>query len=192
MWAACLLLAVFLASGVFLSCGTPPPGRFKRAMLVGVVLDSKGRPVSGADVRLDRIRRAQTGMNGRFAFDGVRRGERSLLVSEPGFEEAQIELDFADRRQIVYVRLVSRRTLLEHALSAVERGQLEAADAALSRAAAVEDPDTDLDIVFLRAIVAYRRGEISRAAGFLEELRADPRSRPVAEALAAAASAGRL
>jgi len=161
-------------------------------MLVGVVLDSKGRPVSGAEVRLDRLRRAHSGMNGRFGFDGVRRGRRSLFVSKAGFEKAEIELDFADRRQIVYVRLVSRRTLIEQALGALDRGRLEAAHAALSRAGDVEHPDTDLDVVFLEAVLAYRRGRLSRAADLLEELRSDPRSRNLADALAAAAAEGRI
>jgi hypothetical protein len=158
-------------------------------MLVGVVVDTVGRPVPGAEVRLDLVRTQHTAMNGRFTFHGVRRGTRELIVSREGFERATLELEFTDRREIAYVRMVSRARLIERMVAALERDQLHRAASLLARARAVEEPRTDPDVALLGALLAYRQGNLSAAADRLEVLRGDPATRPAAEALAEAFSA---
>ena len=182
-----LMLAVAILS-VLSGCGTPPPGRFRKAMLVGVVVDTEGRPVPGARVRLDLVRTQPTAMNGRFAFHAVRRGLRKLTVSREGFETATVQLEFTDRREIAYVRMVSRAVLIERAVTALEGDQLHRAADLLSRARGVHEPRTDPDIALIGAVLAYRQGDPSTAADRLQLLREKPETRPAAETLAEAFS----
>ena len=172
-------LCVLILSG----CGTPPPGRFRAAMLVGVVVNSAGRPVSGATVELNRLRSQETGMDGRFAFDGVRRGTRELSVSGEGYEATTVEVEFTDRRQLAYVRLVSKETLISSAVEHLEAGKNGAAKRKLARARALSEEEPDIEISYLSAIIAYRNGETRDAVEALEPLRTDPRSRKAARAL---------
>lgn len=185
-----MLTAVILLSG----CGTPPPGRFRRAPLVGVVSDSEGRPVSGAEVALDGRRAALTGMDGRFTFSRVRRGQHEVRARRAGFEEARVELAFTDRRQIAYVRLISKDHLIERAVDHIAAGDLAAATGFLERVSILDgsggevdfEANRDADVVLLEAIVRYRRGDRRGALEVLKPLRADPRTRAAAERLTAA------
>ena len=185
-----MLTAVVLLSG----CATPPPGRFRRAPLVGVVSDTEGRPVSGAEVTLDGRRAALTGMDGRFTFSRVRRGRHEVRARRAGFEEARVELAFTDRRQIAYVRLISKDHLIERAVDHIAAGDLAGATGVLERVSMLEssggeanlDANRAADVALLEAIVRFRRGDRRGALEALEPLRADPRTRAAAERLTAA------
>ncbi|MFO8065827.1 MAG: carboxypeptidase regulatory-like domain-containing protein [Spirochaetota bacterium] len=168
---------------VLSSCGTPPPGRFRTAMLVGVVVDSTGGPVAGATVELNRLRAQQTGIDGRFAFDKVRRGTRELSVSRDGYEEMTVEVEFTDRRQLAYVRLVSKEALISRAVEHLEAGDTAAAAETLSRAEALGEEEPDIEIAYLSAIIAYRNGDVQQAVEALEPLHAHPRFREAAQKL---------
>ncbi|MFO7780222.1 MAG: carboxypeptidase-like regulatory domain-containing protein [Spirochaetia bacterium] len=189
MGCAMLAAAVFLAG-----CGTPPPGRFRRAPLVGIVSDGEGRPVAGAEVTLDGRRTAHTGMDGRFTFSRVRRGRHEVGARSAGFEEASVELAFTDRRQIAYVRLISNDHLIERAVDYIAAGDLAAATGMLERVSVLDGSDgeanldagLDADVALLEAIVRSRRGDRRGALEALEPLRADPRTRAAAERLSAA------
>lgn len=185
--AACAILAaVVLLSG----CGTPPPGRFRRAPLVGVVSDIEGHPVAGAEVTLDGRHEAHTGMDGRFTFPRVRRGRHELVADAEGSEEMRVEITFTDRRQIAYVRLTSKDHLVERAVDLIAAGELAAATEMLERASKIDSPggrvQLDADVALLEGIIRYRRGDRQGALEAIEPLLADPRTRGAADRLSAA------
>lgn len=177
------LLAMLILAGLLAGCRTPPPGRFRRATLSGLVADSRGRPVTGALVELDGRRSQITGSDGRFAFDRVRRGTRRISVRRRGFEPARVELSFSDRRELAYVRLVSRQELLARAGDALEAGDTTLASGLLDRAGRLTDPGTAADLRVLRAVLRARRGQPRAAVRELAPLRDDPGTRGEAEAL---------
>lgn len=182
---AALILGVLLSS-----CGTPPPGRFRRALLVGIVADTAGRPVPAAQVEIDGRRAVTTGMDGRFGIANVRRGRHRIRVSGDGYEPATLELEFTDRRQIAYIRLISGAALIDRAVDALAAGRLSEAGHLLARAAALDDPSTDADVLLLEAVLHARSGAPGEALTRLSPLRADPRTRPAAERLAEAIRGG--
>jgi hypothetical protein len=181
-----VLAAVVLLSG----CGTPPPGRFRRASLVGVVSDIEGHPVSGAEVTLDGRHAAQTGLDGRFTFSRVRRGRHEIVARSAGFEEASVELAFTDRRQIAYVRLMSKEQLIARAVDHIAAGELAAATEMLERVSMLDGSgrkeNLEEDVALLEGIIRYRRGDPRGAHEAIEALLADPRTRTAAERLSAA------
>jgi hypothetical protein len=183
--AAALIMGVLLSS-----CGTPPPGRFRRALLVGIVADSAGRPVATAEVEIDGRRAVSTGMDGRFGIPNVRRGRHRIRVRSEGYEPATLELEFADRRQIAYIRLISRGALIDRTVDALAAGRLAQAGELLSRAAALQDPSTDADVLLLEAVLRARQGSPAQALTRLSPLHADPQTRPAAERLAHAIRGG--
>jgi hypothetical protein len=183
--AAALIMGVLLSS-----CGTPPPGRFRRALLVGIVANSAGRPVAAAEVEIDGRRAVSTGVDGRFGIPNVRRGRHRIRVRSEGYEPATLELEFADRRQIAYIRLISRGALIDRAVDALAAGRLAQAGELLSRAAALQDPSTDADVLLLEAVLRARQGSPAQALTRLSPLRADPQTRPAAERLADAIRGG--
>jgi hypothetical protein len=154
-------------------------------MLVGVVTDTEGMPVAGAEVELDGRRRAITAMDGRFALARVRRGELRLVVRRAGYETAELVMSFVDRRQMAFARLVSRAELIDRAVGALAGGDLPAAEAALERARALDDPSTDADLSLITAVLHYRRGESGAARRVLEPLLEDPSTRKPASRLLA-------
>jgi hypothetical protein len=181
--AAALLIVMLavVAAVVLAGCRTPPPGRFRRALLLGVVTDGAGRPVGGAVVHLDEKRTETTAASGRFAFARVRRGSHDISVDAKGYEPAVITVEFTDRRQMAYVRLISRAALIADAAAALERGDLAGAETLLTRAQVLGQPETDSDVAFLRSILALKRRAFSEAVDHLAPL-AD--SSPVPDAVA--------
>lgn len=179
------LLLTGMLSALVAACGTPPPGRFARAALTGLVLDTEGRPVTGAEVELDGRHTASTRLDGTFGFGRVRRGPHELAVTHPAHEPASVELRFTDRRQMAFVRLVSRRALIAKAVDALQGGELQAAADFLNRAEALREKSTKADVLLLRAYVLYRRGREDEAVEVLREAARAPGAREAAARLEA-------
>ncbi len=183
---AALLCGALLAAFVPLSgCGTPPPGRFRSAPLVGVVTDTEGHPVSGAEITLDGRHMARSGLDGRFAFSRVRWGRHELLARSTGFEEARVELLFSDRRQVAYVRLTSKDHLLARVVDHIAAGELTEGAELLERVSRIDGPDRDADRALLEGVIRYRRGEHRAALEVIEPLLSEARTRHAAERLSA-------
>jgi hypothetical protein len=155
-------------------------------MLGGIVTDVGGTPVAGAEVELDGRRPVITSLDGRFGVTGVRRGPHSIRARKPGHEPATVEVDFVDRRQIIYIRLVSRDALIRSAVTAIEAGRLGRAERFLERAAPLTDSQTDPDVRLLEAVLLAEAGDRNGALEALAPLLDDPQSRAAAKRLAAA------
>lgn len=85
--------------------------------LTGTVRDATGRPIVGAEARVDQRRAALSDTAGRFALPGVPFGTMTLVVRRIGYERATLEL--APERPGVRIELAVRLTTASFTLPSV-------------------------------------------------------------------------
>lgn len=141
---------------------------FTEAPLLGMVYDHDQAPCANALIVVDGTDGPHTDINGRFQTDPIARGEHRVAVRKAGYEELEVSLDFMDRNQVLYLRVVSVDQLLRQAEAALEGKRLGEADAILARAEAVEPGNPVAS--YLRALLHLEREEAEPAVRILAEL----------------------
>jgi len=154
-------LAVVLPLMLVFSCKTTTVvddfSSFKEAILTGMVYNSNSIPCVGAVLRVDDKKEAYTAdINGRFVIPNLKRGEHLIHVSKDNHEPELVELDFSDRRQVLYVRLTSNESLLNWAEEALDELRWDEAKDFIMRSLAVE-PENAHALTLLGALY-YRTG----------------------------------
>jgi len=137
---------IVLLLPLVLSCSTTVVddfSSFKRATLMGMVYSSRSIPCAGAVLRVNDEKRTYTAdINGRFVIPDLKRGRHLLDVANDGHEPEVITLDFSDRRQILYIRLISNESLLSWAEEALDELRWKEAEDFIMRSLAIEPENT--------------------------------------------------
>jgi hypothetical protein len=141
---------------------------FKEAPLFGMVYDYDQKPCPAASVQVDGEERAQTDINGRFVIDELSRGEHRIEVRKKGYEELGVAVQFLNRDQILYMRMISLGQLLAQAEEALERRRLEETASLLSRAQKIDAGDPLGQ--YITALYLLEKGSPAQAAEILESL----------------------
>ncbi|MCG8451700.1 MAG: carboxypeptidase-like regulatory domain-containing protein [Spirochaetales bacterium] len=116
------------------------PEDFDEADCLGIVFDSNNHPCFSAQVQvLEQDVMGTTDINGRFRLSRLPRGKHTLVISKEGFETIEMPVDFTQRTQVVYVRLMSQKTLLEQVEQAMDLYQWNQAREFLERAQTIND-----------------------------------------------------
>jgi hypothetical protein len=93
--------------------------------LIGVVLDSAGRPVENADVLVMQLqRRARSREDGTVRFDSVPGGKYTLQVRHIGYKELSSKITVKESGAVVELRLVRTPFFLPSVLTMANRGGL--------------------------------------------------------------------
>ena len=150
------------AALVLASCGSMQENAgsfipFKEASLAGMVYGADNRPVRGARILLDNTVEAQTDINGRFVTAPIPSGRHDFLITKEGHEPQMISVEFTDRLQVLYVRLISLDYLLERAEAQIDQENLDQAETLLERAARIQPDDPAL--VMLKLVVAVKQDD---------------------------------
>jgi len=103
-----LALAITLASG---GCASAPRPGGKRGTLQGMIHDYDNRPVAGYLVSVDDKEKAYTDINGRFTVPDLALGTHTLSGEGKDHGPYAQTVEFADRTQIIYLRIPSNRFL---------------------------------------------------------------------------------
>lgn len=150
---------------LLVSACTTAPWEFSSATLHGVVHDELSRPVALAEIVREGARPVHTDAQGRFALPRVSRGELTVRASARGYAETEAKVVFANRSQLLYLRLLSAEYYRRRAETALEAGDLSRARAELDagQRAAPEDPE----LRYLSVIVSVLEGDPERALGEL-------------------------
>jgi hypothetical protein len=133
-----------------------------------MVYDYEGRPVQGASIAVDGGRPVSSDVNGRFALAGLPMGAHRLVAGREGYETVETEIDYSDATQVVYVKMISADQLLGRAERAIEGKNWGEAEGLLRRNEAVRGGNSAAG--YLRAVLAFRRGDYRAAAEKLEGL----------------------
>lgn len=133
-----------------------------------MLYDGDNQAVPGCQVLLDGVESATTDINGRFMIDYVAYGKHDISFRKSGFENCNLSIEFLSKSQILYARIVSQDGLFLAVRKAIAERKWEEASALLARAdsIAVKEPISS----FLKATIAYRKGEFESAASLLERL----------------------
>ncbi len=102
-----------LAAGLMLAAGCASvhrPGG-KRGTLQGIVYDCDNEPVCGYLVSVDEAHKAYTDINGRFAVPDIAFGTHGLSGKGNNHGSCAVPVEFADKTQIVSLRIPSNRFL---------------------------------------------------------------------------------
>jgi len=143
-------LAIILLSFSCRSTVVEDFSSFKEAPLMGMVYSSRSIPCVGAVLQVDeKVYTAD--INGRFVIPNLKRGKHQIEVSKEGYEPEIISLDFSDRRQILYVRLISNESLLDWAEESLDELRWSESEDLIMRSLAIE-PDNTRALTLLGAL----------------------------------------
>ena len=163
--------ALYLAPILLLCCktvSTENQFRFESAPLFGMIYDLDNKACPGVSLQLDGGQKTSTDINGRFVLAAVKRGAHSVTAVADDHETLEVQFDFENQTQVLYLKMTSFDQLLYQAEDSLAKKQWSQAESLLKRAAAIHA--TQVVLVYLQAILDYQRGEYARAAGRLESL----------------------
>ncbi len=144
------------------SCATvPSPVEFDTATLHGMVYDDEHNPVQWASVSIAGREPVYTDIDGRFAVPKVARGVVAIEVGADGFAPHTGEFLFANRTQVLYLRLHSGRSFVRQAIGALDSGDGETAVHLAGKALMVLPGDPE--VRFIAALASYRAGHLAMA-----------------------------
>ncbi len=171
MGRASLVLTAAVLALSLLACrnrAEPRPARPQEYPLFGMVYDADSQPCVGARITVDGRPGPTTDINGRFGLASLPLGRHRLEVAKEDFEPVSTVFDFVDRKQVLYLKVVSHDQLLRLAEQALQEGKLQDAGDLLRRAEAIR-PDDPVGL-YLRAIGLVEAGRFGDAVGALEGL----------------------
>jgi len=139
---------------------------FAKAPINGMVYDFDNRPCPNVTVRLNDKFVIRTDINGRFTFLGMPPGTYALQLDKQGYESLKLDFDFHSRSQVLYVKMISLKTLIHRVGQATAEKKWSEAESTLTRAEFI-DPD-DPTVLYLKATLALYRGKVEDAAEILK------------------------
>ena len=115
---------------------------FSEAPLFGMVYDNDHQPCSGALLFVDGEKGPSTDINGRFVIGSLSRGTHRVQVQKEGFEELEVFVDFLNKSQVLYLRVISFNQLLREVEQMLMKKRLLETEELLARAEAIyaDDP----------------------------------------------------
>jgi tetratricopeptide (TPR) repeat protein len=171
-----LASAACAALGACLSRGAADLQGFDKAPLYGMVYDDRNEPCQGALIHVDGSAGPRADLSGRFVVPDLARGTHGIAVEKAGFERLETTVDFFDKSQVLYLKVISLDQLLGRIEDALAQRRLTDAGALVARAEAVDGAHTD--VRYLKAVYLLKSGEPRRAADLLEQLLAEGERAP--------------
>jgi len=128
------------AAAIAIMLAASPPALAQKGRQGGIVVDENGNPISGAEVKMDRVpaersrdhKSVMTGDDGRFLISRMQSGQWQLAVTAPGFAPHSEMLDISEIERGRDLRIVlskrkeaksSTNLLLEEANDVMARGR---------------------------------------------------------------------
>jgi len=165
---AFVLVAMALFFAVFLiACQSEGEAlkHFEKAPINGMVYDYENSPCSNVIVKLNGKHVIRTDINGRFTFLGMPPGTYGLWFEKQGYESLELAFDFHSRSQVLYVKMMSLKILIQRIEKATTDKHWKEAESLLLRAMIIDRENPTVH--YLKATLALYRGEAEEAARIL-------------------------
>ena len=159
-----LLILLFAAA-----CSTAPSTTGESSPLTGMVYDSEGRPVQGAQAHIDGKKEAVSDLNGRFVSPPLAFGPHVLLITKEGYEEQHTRIEFTSPLEVLYVSISSFESLVKKAEAALDQANYTEALSFIDRASTIYPDDPALMV--LRCALYHQSGKKDAEAECLEKLK---------------------
>jgi len=160
-------VSIFLLLFLLSSCATIEEPPFP-ANLLGVIYDNYNNPVSGASITMEDGRALSSDIDGRFVLPALNKQEYKIIVSKKGFEPVDVELDFFDPKQVLYIKLSSITYFKEEIEKSLKSKDWEKADRMITRAFKIDEKDPVL--LYLAAIYSLEVDKYNQCLGYLNSL----------------------
>ncbi len=141
---------------------------FDQAPLMGMIYDEDSQPVPGAQVSVDGRKGPMADIRGRFVLPDLSRGSHTITVAKSGFEELTSQIEFLNKSEALYLRMISFGQLLTKAETALNDRKWSDADGYLTRADKLSPQDPVL--LYLKAVRSYRTGGYADAESQLTKI----------------------
>ncbi|MDR1250156.1 MAG: carboxypeptidase regulatory-like domain-containing protein [Treponema sp.] len=163
-----ILFLGFAAAALF-SCASNPGLRKTAQGLYGMIYDGDNRPVREVKIYLGDKLSAVSDIHGHFSLGALRTGRNYRVKAlKDNYEEAELDIYYTDPQNVLYINMSHRDQLLSRAEQALREGDWTLSASLLSRAEAL---GTDYSpALYLRAALAFRRGEYNEALNILVKL----------------------
>lgn len=126
-----------------------------------MIYDAQNVPVQSVIIKVDGEIIAQSDIEGRLLLPSLARGEHVVLAEKNQYEPVSYRLNFLNRTQVLHLSMTSDRNLIQGIEGALSGGDLENAAGQLERLLAIKPGDPE--VLFLEAIIHYRKGNIKEA-----------------------------
>jgi hypothetical protein len=128
--------------------------------MYGMIYDFDNIAVNGVQVSVDDKKVGESDIQGRFILSSGKGGEHTISLHKEGYEAILQTFTF-DPMNVLYFKMINTAQLVSQAESAIDISSYDAAMAYLDRAAVLGNNRSD--ILFLQAIVFYRKGDYAAA-----------------------------
>jgi tetratricopeptide (TPR) repeat protein len=171
------ILFLGLIMAALFSCASNPGLRKTAQGFYGMIYDGDNRPVRDVELYVGNKLRAISDIHGHFSMAGLRIGKNyHIKARKDNYEEVALDIHYTDPTSVLYLNMSHRDQLLGGAEQAVQAGDWALASSLLTRVFAL-DPDY-APAQYLRAALAFRRGEYDEALDILIKLEATEGNSP--------------
>lgn len=136
-------------------------------IMYGMIYDFDNIAVNGVQVSVDDKKVGESDIQGRFILSSGKGGDHTIALHKEGYEAILQTFSF-DPMNVLYFKMINTAQLVGLAESALDIGSYDSAMAYLDRAAVLGN--SRADILFLQAIVFYRKGDYAAAEARILEI----------------------
>jgi tetratricopeptide (TPR) repeat protein len=170
-----LFLGFIMAA--LLSCASNPGIKKTGLGLYGMIYDGDNRPVKEVKLYVNEKFSSISDIHGHFTLAGLKTGKQYRIKAlKDNYEEAALDIYYADPKNVLYLSMNHRDQLLGRAEQALKEGDWAPAASFLERAESLGADYAPTQ--YLRAALAFRRGEYDDALDILVKLDETERNAP--------------
>jgi len=163
------IIIILLGVTLFFSCqsGRPIKRLSDEGLMFAMIYDFDNTPVNAVAVYINGRRIVESDIQGRFILEKMDKGEYTVRLTKRGYEPLE-DVFYFDPLQVLYFKMINTKQLIAFAETALDNGELNAAENYIARALAIE-PNRP-DILFLKSITYYLQGRNEEAMLLLQNL----------------------
>jgi tetratricopeptide (TPR) repeat protein len=163
-----ILFLGFVITALF-SCASNPGLKKTAQGLYGMIYDGDNRPVREVKIYVGDKLSAVSDIHGHFSLGALKTGKNYRVKAlKDNYEEAALDLYYTDPQNVLYINMSHRDQLLGRAEQALREGDWALTASLLTRAEALGADYSPAQ--YLRAALAFRRGEYREALSILVKL----------------------
>ncbi|MDR1250204.1 MAG: tetratricopeptide repeat protein [Treponema sp.] len=163
-----ILFLGFVTAALF-SCASNPGLKKTSQGLYGMIYDGDNKPVREVKVYVGNKLSSVSDIHGHFSLAGLKTGKNYRVKAlKDNYEETELEIYYTDPQNVLYINMSHRDQLLGQAERALREGDWALAASLLARAEALGSDYSPAR--YLRAALAFRRGEHKEALDILVKL----------------------
>lgn len=142
---------------------------FQENSINGLIYDANNEPVSGASLFLNNKINCISDIYGHFTILGPDLNTKyKLKVEKEGFETTEIDFEYLNQSQMIYIRISSISQLLSETETYLKQGNNDKSKKILNRISNIDE--NNYSALYLKAIIEYKEKKYDESINILENL----------------------